>query len=258
MLSSLASGTGIAVYFIIANVVRFNRPTECSFILDGILKKVYNHTPTPGAGTEYNYEVYREESLDNAGHILSVETGNKTYEIYIAFDYATYTTEVPDEETPSASDGPEQTNTRPSTGAVVGGVVGGVVLATGAIVGFVLLRRRQQSRATHEKESVPNSPSGHNVGHITPFTGRDTHTPLSIRPDGGLSRKAQHTQQGMDRMREDLSGLQRQQAHTLSASPLSDDGSREISELQEQIRQLQEQLGSFQTHSDALPPEYTG
>ncbi|KAL0574871.1 hypothetical protein V5O48_007083 [Marasmius crinis-equi] len=103
------------------------------------------------------------------------------------------------------SDGPEQTNTRPSngtvktsfslsTGAMVGGVVGGVVLATGAVVGFVLLRRRQRSRATRGKESVLNSPSEHDVGHITPFIGEDTHTPLLMSPDGGLSRKAQLAQ----------------------------------------------------------------
>ncbi|KAL0574872.1 hypothetical protein V5O48_007084 [Marasmius crinis-equi] len=136
-------GTGIAVYFIIANnEVHSNRLTECNFVLDGTFRAAYNHTPQTGTGTEYNVEVYKDEGLDNAGHILSVETGSKAYDIYIVFDYATYTygnsTEVSDEKTPSASDGPEQTSTRPSndtvktsfsllTGAMVGGVGGGVV-----------------------------------------------------------------------------------------------------------------------------------
>ncbi|KAL0573502.1 hypothetical protein V5O48_008455 [Marasmius crinis-equi] len=243
-------GTGIAVYFILANNEKHaERRTECNFMLDGSFSSAYSHLPQVGNGTQYNTSVYREEGLENREHVLSVETGIRNFSIHIAFDYATYTTEVSDEETSSASNGPEQTgqtSSRPSTGVIVGGAVGAVVLATGAIVNFVVLRKWQRSRATHD------------VGHIAPFTGRDTRPLLQTSPDGGLSRKAQLMQQEINRMREDLSGLQRQRAHPPPTGSLSEDGSREISELREQVRRLQEQLGSSRTRSNAPPPEYTG
>ncbi|KAL0574873.1 hypothetical protein V5O48_007085 [Marasmius crinis-equi] len=215
-------GTGIAVYFILANNEDNTATlTECNFLLDGTLRKAYNHTPQVGAGTEYDVEVYKEEGLENRDHVVSVETGskNKTYNIYIAFDYATYTTEVSDEEKPSPSasafDVAGQASSRPPTGAIVGGAVGGAVLTAGAIVGFFFLRRNwRRSRAAQ----------GSKVIALNSFDESDDS----------------------------------QQARALPTRPLLDDGSREVSELREQMRQLQERLGSFQPRSDVPPPEYSG
>ena len=88
----------MSVYFVLAND-DYTGPTttrtECNFILDGTLRKSYTHQPVKNKGTEYNVEVYREDGLDNRLHTLSVETGKKDYEVFLAFDYATYTWAIP-------------------------------------------------------------------------------------------------------------------------------------------------------------------
>ncbi|KAL0565443.1 hypothetical protein V5O48_016579 [Marasmius crinis-equi] len=303
ILSTLPTGTGIAVYFILANddyqgqnVVTL---TECNFTLDGTLRKEYVHNPKTRYGTEYDVEVFKEEGLDNRLHILDIETGKKNYEVYIAFDYATYTAEVPDDskEGASVSDGSGETSSKSKTptGAIVGGAVGGIVLlAAGAILAFVLFRKRRQRDAPRDLGFANNGSKENYLNHITPFTGQrefdpyrsnavpkpfdsptpgshvpliygyqsDTRAPTPVNaPGNGSSEKAHLRKQQMERMREELSSLQSQQSRVLSFNPSSDGGSSEISELREQIRHLQDQLSSMQAQnlnrSDAPPPEYT-
>ena len=82
------------MYFVLAND-DYDGPTttrtECNFTLDGSVKKAYTHSPLPRHGTEYNVEVYKEEGLENVMHTLEVATGKKDHEVFLAFDYATYT-----------------------------------------------------------------------------------------------------------------------------------------------------------------------
>ncbi|KAK1234179.1 hypothetical protein PQX77_002605 [Marasmius sp. AFHP31] len=165
------NGTGIAVYFVLANDdygPGITTRTECNFTLDGAVRKSYVHEPRFQGGLEYNVEVYKEEGLESRYHTLDVSTGKRPYDIYIAFDYATYTVEEPDEVKQPASSNSEHGDGAP-VGAIVGGVVGGVLLLSGLIFLAVLWRRRRaqlrQHLATFEIDEVVIS------GRITPFNG---------------------------------------------------------------------------------------
>ncbi|KAL0068142.1 hypothetical protein AAF712_004802 [Marasmius tenuissimus] len=161
------NGTGIAVYFILANDdygPGITTRTECNFTLDGAVRKSYVHEPRYQGGLEYNVEVYREEGLENRYHTLDVATGKRPYNVYIAFDYATYTVEEPDEVRQPASSNSDH---GAPIGAIVGGVIGGVLLLGGLIFLVVLWKRRRAQRrqhlATFEIDEVIIS------GRITPF-----------------------------------------------------------------------------------------
>ncbi|KAL0062691.1 hypothetical protein AAF712_010455 [Marasmius tenuissimus] len=112
-------GTSIAIYFILAND-DFDGPTttrtECNFILDGSVRKSYTHLPVRGKGIEYDVEVYKEDGLaGDQMHTLEVSTGKKKREVFLAFDYAVYTVEEPDDQNATTSSGSAQTTT--SSGA---------------------------------------------------------------------------------------------------------------------------------------------
>ncbi|KAK1225676.1 hypothetical protein PQX77_011368 [Marasmius sp. AFHP31] len=123
-------GTSIAIYFILANdgsdgtTVR----TECNFTLDGAVRKSYTHEPIRGHDLEYNVEVYKEDGLArDQMHTLEVSTGKKEREVFLAFDYAVYTVEEPDDQNTTSSSAPAQdTNTQstpnnaPQTAATTG------------------------------------------------------------------------------------------------------------------------------------------
>ncbi|KAK1218738.1 hypothetical protein PQX77_018563 [Marasmius sp. AFHP31] len=150
----MSIGTSVSVYFILANDdYRPNTTThtECDFILDGSLEKSYTwDRPLDRKGTEYNAEVFRKEGLENRPHTLNVETGRKDYKDYIAFDYATYTAEEPDEVEPNETTIPSTAASRTSssknvpTGAIAGGVVGGLALIVGVLLAFLVCRRRRK------------------------------------------------------------------------------------------------------------------
>ncbi|KAK1225677.1 hypothetical protein PQX77_011369 [Marasmius sp. AFHP31] len=149
-------GTSITVYFILANddyTLPTTTRTECNFILNGILEKSYVHTPVKNKGTEYNVTVFKKEGLEDRVHTLDIGTGKKDYPVFIAFDYATYTVEEPDEDTDNrngttTASGSTESDSKSSspTGAIVGGVIGALVLIGCALVAFFLCRRRRNAK----------------------------------------------------------------------------------------------------------------
>ena len=90
-------GTGVAVYFILSpgadilNDSEVITNTECEFKMDGVSMKNYTYNPLPQHEMEYNVEAYKVEGLDNRLHVLQVQTGKKERQVFMAFDYATYT-----------------------------------------------------------------------------------------------------------------------------------------------------------------------
>ncbi|KAL0062692.1 hypothetical protein AAF712_010456 [Marasmius tenuissimus] len=166
-------GTSITVYFILAND-DYSTPTEtrteCDFILNGILEKSYAHTPVKNKGTEYNVTVFKKEGLQDRVHTLEIGTGKKDHQVFIAFDYATYTVEEPDEDTDNrngtttASSNESDSKSSSPTGAIVGGVIGALVLIGGALVAFFLCRRRRNAKPKHDGLDGP----GNNI-HVAPY-----------------------------------------------------------------------------------------
>ncbi|KAK1225680.1 hypothetical protein PQX77_011372 [Marasmius sp. AFHP31] len=157
--SFISTGTSVSVYFILANddyKPKTTTRTECNFILDGSLEKSYAwNRPLDRKGTEYNTEVFRKEGLENRLHTLDVETGKKDYNVYIAFDYATYTVEEPDEIKPNGTSSSKNV----LTGAIAGGVVGGLALIVGILLALFVCRRRRNMVDQH----------GDNSAQVTPY-----------------------------------------------------------------------------------------
>ncbi|KAL0062681.1 hypothetical protein AAF712_010445 [Marasmius tenuissimus] len=283
--SLVFQGTSISVYFNLAEI-----RTECNFILNGSLEKSFVHTPLSKKGMEYNVEVFKKEGLEDKLHTLNVETGKKDYEVYIAFDYAAYTAEEPDQitdtrndettaasPTPSGSSDPKSKSSRP-TGTIIGGAIGGLALIGAVLLAFFACRKRRNGVVQCGDES------GNNV-HIDPFMAHpetfDPHQTPSTPPfrSGGLpvvsSTKAsgllvRQQQQQLDRMREELSSLESQSRQNRGNGGFyapSDSGTiqsgivqGEMTELRRQIRELQAQMlrpGRPRAVVSALPPKYT-
>ncbi|KAL0062694.1 hypothetical protein AAF712_010458 [Marasmius tenuissimus] len=157
-LSLRFQGTSVSVYFILANDdYRPNTTTrtECNFILDGSLENSYSWDGLDRKGPAYNVEVFRKEGLENRSHTLSVETGKKTHEVYIAFDYATYTVEDPDGENLDGMDSLKGA----STGIIVGGTIGGLALIGGALLVFFVCRKRLNGVAKYDDGSTAKPPA---------------------------------------------------------------------------------------------------
>ncbi|KAK1232885.1 hypothetical protein PQX77_003953 [Marasmius sp. AFHP31] len=278
-------GTSITVYFILANdgyTTPTTTRTECNFTLDGSLEKPYVHDPLPNKGIEYNVAVFKKEGLENRVHSLNVDTGKRDHEVFLAFDYATYTVEEPDEDTdnrngataalPSGSESSEP-KSNSLTGAIVGGVIGGLVLIISAlIVTFSVCRNRlyrMDKYGNGEKDTVRVDP----FMAITKLAGEssinvprsaDVHqsqSPDPIQASGRLLNEASNslTQQ---QQRSQFRGR-----HGDHYTPSDSDTIRsgviqhETSELREQIRELQAQMLQHQGHepavANALPPIYT-
>ncbi|KAK1232886.1 hypothetical protein PQX77_003954 [Marasmius sp. AFHP31] len=181
-------GTSIAVYFILANgdydpstITR----TECDFILDGLLEGSYAWDQPPNkTGPEYNVEVFRKEGLENRLHALKVETGTKTQDVYIAFDYATYTVEEPDENIDSRNGSNPSPSKGVPTGTIVGSVIGGIAFIVSALLVLLMCRKR------HNSPVKRNDGSGKRtvlfMGHLTPFNPHQTDTTPYPRAFGGI------------------------------------------------------------------------
>ncbi|KAL0062687.1 hypothetical protein AAF712_010451 [Marasmius tenuissimus] len=198
--SLMFQGTSVSVYFILANdEYRPNTTThtECDFILDGTLEKSFVwDSPLDREGTEYNAEVFRKEGLENRPHTLNVETGRKDYKDYIAFDYATYTVEEPDEVEPNGTTVPSvapsaaasSTSSSKSvpTGAIAGGVIGGLSLILSVFLVLFVCRKRRKALVQHD-----DGPSENSI-HVAPYRAHSekfdlhrTNTP-AFRSDSGI------------------------------------------------------------------------
>ncbi|KAL0062689.1 hypothetical protein AAF712_010453 [Marasmius tenuissimus] len=184
-------GTSISVYFILAGddyVAGTITSTECDFILDGYLEKSYAwHEPLDQGTSEYNVEVFKKEGLKDRLHFLDVETGKKTYQVYIAFDYAIYTVEELDEDNPNRTDSSKDT----PTGAIVGSAIGGLALTGGTLLVFFVYRKRRNGVAKHVDGSGTNirvvrfmahskTLGSHQTGNTSNF--RSGHNPVASAP----------------------------------------------------------------------------
>ncbi|KAJ8081977.1 hypothetical protein PM082_007823 [Marasmius tenuissimus] len=101
-------GTNISVYFDLANDIYVNKSAtraECDFILAGSLEKVHVHTSSSNGRNRVHRRGAQKDGLENRVHIVDMETGKKTYEFYIAFDYVMYIVEEPDDDSYRPSHG---------------------------------------------------------------------------------------------------------------------------------------------------------
>ncbi|KAG6872611.1 hypothetical protein C0995_008356 [Termitomyces sp. Mi166 len=169
-------GTAVYVYFILANFVGDNIPTQtvCDFALDGSYVSSFHHIPT--SSTEFNYGalVFSKDNLSNEQHTLNISTSGLNELLWVCFDYATYTfddtlaavtqqqSNTPSTSSPSSSVTQQQSptaltssdNSRSATiGAIVGGTVGGISILANIV--FILLCLRQRKH-----KSFPSSPAG--------------------------------------------------------------------------------------------------
>ncbi|KAF8891361.1 hypothetical protein BD779DRAFT_1670977 [Infundibulicybe gibba] len=167
-------GTAIYVFFILGNDAGagITTRTECDFILDGDRVSSFRHTPSQSKALEYNALAFSTANLPNIDHKLSIVTANKSYSVFVNFDYAIYTAE--DEVTSSSSSslssssssplstpGPASASDQPQPsglstanasrngtpiGPIIGGICGGLAFV-GALVILLLVcyrRRRHQ------------------------------------------------------------------------------------------------------------------
>ncbi|KAJ8081991.1 hypothetical protein PM082_007837 [Marasmius tenuissimus] len=266
--SFISIGTSVSVYFILANDdygPNTTTRTECNFILDGSLENSYSWDGLDRKGPAYNVEVFRKEGLENRSHTLSVETGKKTHEVYIAFDYATYTVEDPDGENLDGTDSLKGA----STGIIVGGTIGGLALIGGALLVFFVCRKRLNGVAKYDDGSIRAIPF---MSRLETSNLYQTAKPPAFGRSPGLAQGASASQslsqqQQLHRMKDSLSGLKARDrhndggyfAHPGSVAPQS--GNSELVELREQIRELQTHSILCQEHQLAMvessPPTYT-
>ncbi|KAH8827331.1 hypothetical protein DL96DRAFT_1606317 [Flagelloscypha sp. PMI_526] len=115
-------GTGIEIYFILANNAPRNPTTDtkASFILDGKTDGApYLHPHDSSSDYYYNQKVYSKSGLSQSKHTLRVgiPDGNEQGSYWIAFDYAIVTVEVPDPTTAVAPTTPSTTSAKGTTSA---------------------------------------------------------------------------------------------------------------------------------------------
>ncbi|KAF9469397.1 hypothetical protein BDZ94DRAFT_1293776 [Collybia nuda] len=190
-------GTAIYVFFILANIVERDNPTEteCNFTLDGRLVGNFQHTPISTNEFLFDSLVFSQDNLSNVDHRLSILTSSLDHKVWVNFDYALYTTDdTPARPLPSSSSSPltpvtSSTSTgtplpnaaRPSLqiGVIVGSVVGGLI----ALLLLVLIllfwhRRRQPAEKDDDEFPTALSPlrqyNDSNVRFVTPFTNYHT------------------------------------------------------------------------------------
>ncbi|KAF9265389.1 hypothetical protein L218DRAFT_170792 [Marasmius fiardii PR-910] len=226
------NGTAIWVYFILANnLPKATTYTQCNFTLDGEPMGQFIHKPDASkTELDYNAEVFSRTELEPKRHKLEIMTGNLTREVYMNFDYAKYTTEVPDvnvngnNNTTTVQD--DGTNSKKApVGVIVGCVIGGVLLSfIIALVFFVI--RRKRSRSKHTEVPQPFSQL------LVPR--RSTRPlPQVLAPKKQLS---------------DLSGQERDNIVQYN------DG--DVPQLYEEVRQMRGQLATLRNEMENPPPEY--
>ncbi len=87
------NGTAVYVYNALANkVTNADTGTYLTFVLDGSLVGLYQHTPTDTTLFDYNIPVYTNRSLQNEEHQLVIQaSGAMQSPSLILFDYVVYT-----------------------------------------------------------------------------------------------------------------------------------------------------------------------
>ncbi|KAG7088725.1 hypothetical protein E1B28_012693 [Marasmius oreades] len=86
--------------------------------------------------------------------MLEITTGELGHEAYISFDYARYTTEIPDD--PNSTTAAEsKKKTSASVGVIVGAVVGGVGLLCIEVFTSLLILRRKTRSPSRPHDTIP-------------------------------------------------------------------------------------------------------
>ncbi|KAK7032624.1 hypothetical protein VNI00_012887 [Paramarasmius palmivorus] len=261
-------GTGISIFLILANDL--GRPwvttlTECNFTLDGQLMKEYRHAPTSQSGLQYREEAFTVSGLSNSSHLVEISAGGLGYEVFLNFDYANYTYEIPDSASNLPSSLPESSS---STGAIVGGVVGGVLalLAIIALAVFLVCRKRR-TRATPVSVDPAITPffvssdeaeSGIRQPQFIPYSTTLKSQSHSSAPSSSSSANEKYSAERAElrRLRDELRHLQGSRTQNPAPS-IPDSGlDTNVAELREEMRRIQEQLDALR-HDSGPPPVYT-
>ncbi|KAF5356599.1 hypothetical protein D9758_008208 [Tetrapyrgos nigripes] len=106
------NGTAVYIYSILANIHAsgIRSDTTCDFFLDGEQVGHYEHVANASGVFQYNSLVYSNTSIPFELHQFSIHV---SYPFYAIFDYAVYTTELPDDDpsqNPSLKDDPLDTS----------------------------------------------------------------------------------------------------------------------------------------------------
>ncbi|KAF5389024.1 hypothetical protein D9757_005053 [Collybiopsis confluens] len=239
------TGTAIYVFFILANSNSSIGPvtTAANFTLDAVFQGTYTHPPDPNSPAfQFNKSAlaFSKIGLVNRTHNLLISTSG-IGPIFVNFDYALYTFEEEDHDTPgsntttltslssstktsSPTGSPASVNVdtskhSTSTGAIVGGTVGSLVsLCT--LTAVTLICYRQRRRRLHKARGIIESGST-----CAPFGDRSTphysgNTLLSERRISSL---------------------------TVSSDPKAELSQIRHLELQHQMRAIQEEIKELQS-----------
>ncbi|KAK2466636.1 hypothetical protein APHAL10511_000894 [Amanita phalloides] len=157
------TGVSIWVFFILPNANRLGTTvtsnTECNFTLDGQAAGSFIHEPNEDTfNMQYNATAFSRTGLSNAPHLLVISTNDVPYNVFLNFDYAIYTTDVPDSATfttaRSTSSSTSSSTAVPAhsssniIGIIVGSVFGGLALI---VLLFVMLLFRRLRKTKKER-----------------------------------------------------------------------------------------------------------
>ena len=137
------NGSAVYVFNILPNTLPSTITiANISFSIDGEDVYQFLHSPESGTTILYNQLVYRNTTLSDGTHILTMTAGSNSL---VLFDYLLYTTQG------NNTMSTETTSRQPSSssvpaGAIVGAVVGGVVLLGAVVAAFFLRRKHARSR----------------------------------------------------------------------------------------------------------------
>ncbi|CAK5267832.1 unnamed protein product [Mycena citricolor] len=201
------NGTGIDVFFILANTVPFPNTitnTNLIFTLDGLPSGTFSHSPSLSTDFQYNVSVYSVSGLPQATHQLVVASNNQTAGSLMLFDYARYTYDVDASAAPNSSQQTASAKSKPrQSSAIAAGIsVPLLVLAVGGGCVYSYLARKRRSGGSPAWSSRLGR-SRDEVGNTT-VTDEESmiqghgSAPLSL--PGGMSDeiRQQHQQDGSD------------------------------------------------------------
>ena len=136
-------GSAVYVFNILPNTLPSTITTaNISFSIDGEDVYRFFHSPESGTTILYNQLVYRNTTLKDGPHTLTMTAGSNSL---VLFDYLLYTTHSNDT-TSTATNSTRSSSSSVPAGVIVGAVVGGVVLLGAAIAAFFLYRKHARSR----------------------------------------------------------------------------------------------------------------
>lgn len=164
-------GTGVYVYFIVPNFVKFTTTlANVTFSIDGTFYGQYQHIPHTTSTISYNTLVFHTTNLANTDHNIEIRASGSNASL-ILFDNMIYTVDEadptssslgstftivpPTSNSPSAPTGAaREFRSSPPIGAIAGGVAGGVTILSLLLVFYCYRRKRVMKRARQPQISV--------------------------------------------------------------------------------------------------------